>query len=292
MNTCNNLSLNIYEDVLIMPLRGTMDKFESGVFKNGKCIESSLMVRCKPSKIEKSQIRIDTTCFFGGYFFGHIGHFILESLSRLWAYDFNSLYPIIFVTPDENLQQWQIDILKLLNVSNKVYIIKQPTKLYKLIIPSVASSSVECINEKQLEVLSVYNAKQRPGFKIWLSRSNWPVGKVYQEKIIEDELKRNGWSIIHPESLSIIQQISVLSKAETIAGFGGSAFYLLLFCNNLNTNIKLFSRRNSFQKVMIDCLKRKCTKLETYIPKAQFVEGFGASENYSIEARDILDKLI
>lgn len=69
-----------------------------------------------------------------------------------------------------------------------------------------------------------------PQDKVYLSRSALgpDFRQLYGERCLEDELVRRGWRVVHPEQLSIRDQLRVLAHARTIAGELGSAFHLLM----------------------------------------------------------------
>lgn len=66
--------------------------------------------------------------------------------------------------------------------------------------------------------------------KLYLSRSRLPAGsrQVLQEEILEGELERLGWRVVHPQELSVADQFERLAAARTVAGCVGSALHLLM----------------------------------------------------------------
>lgn len=66
--------------------------------------------------------------------------------------------------------------------------------------------------------------------RLYLSRSRLPPGvrRIREEKVLEDELRRLGWRVAHPQELSIAEQLDHLADARTIAGCVGSALHLLM----------------------------------------------------------------
>ena len=287
-NPDDKLEVKVYKDVTIMPFEGSMDSFSSGAFYNNKLIENSIIDRCTPVEPKKAELTIGTTCFFGGYLFNHFGHFLLESLNRYYALKINTRIPVVFVSPDDDINPWQKQIFKLLNIENQIFIIKKPTQVRELIIASPASSALKAMREEQFEALGVFASKDVvKSRKIWLSRSNWRFSKVHEEKHIENEISRSGWSIIHPEQLSVEQQLTVLTKAEFVAGLDGSAFYLSLLCKELKNNFIIFSRRNYLVPMMLDFIVKRGAKLHTYMPEAVSMGGYLGTQNFSIKSSDI-----
>ena len=67
--------------------------------------------------------------------------------------------------------------------------------------------------------------------KIYLSRSKLTndLRKIIHEEELESLLRRSGWRIVHPENLSISEQLTALDDARVIAGNLGSAMHLLMY---------------------------------------------------------------
>jgi hypothetical protein len=66
--------------------------------------------------------------------------------------------------------------------------------------------------------------------KVYLSRSRLGPGfrRLHGEARLEECLGRRGWQIVHPESLSIGEQLLILARARILAGEMGSSFHLLM----------------------------------------------------------------
>lgn len=70
-----------------------------------------------------------------------------------------------------------------------------------------------------------------PSSKIYISRSMLHANQrcLKGEKKLEQSLARNGWVIIHPETMTLATQIKYLKTAEVIASPIGSALHLLMY---------------------------------------------------------------
>lgn len=68
------------------------------------------------------------------------------------------------------------------------------------------------------------------GNRLYLSRSRLPAGtrRIRDEAGLEEELERLGWRVVHPQELSVAEQLECLAAAETVAGCVGSALHLLM----------------------------------------------------------------
>lgn len=63
-----------------------MDSFTGGLYSSdGEFIEDSLLYRGRQAQLQKSIEYLHGTYVYGGCLFYHLGHFIWESLSRLYT---------------------------------------------------------------------------------------------------------------------------------------------------------------------------------------------------------------
>jgi len=191
---------------------------------------------------------------FAGYLREHYGHFLLEGLSRIWYIKKNPDLPIIWISLNNiPLTPMQEEMLNLFNLKNKQIIIQKPTIVEKLIVPEPGFILKSHLNQEQAKSLVLYDAKGiEKGKKVWLSRSKLNPIKVLaiitNENKLEKILANKGWTIFHPEEHPIANQIKMLSSAEQIAGFKGSAFHTLVFLDNVKAKITIFDRTPSRKK--------------------------------------------
>lgn len=86
----------------------------------------------------------------------------------------------------------------------------------------------ETVRKRLLESENRHEASNK---KVYMSRSKLPTNlrKLTGEEGIEKSLESKGWRIVHPETLPILEQLSVLKEASVIAGNTSSAFHLLMY---------------------------------------------------------------
>lgn len=88
--------------------------------------------------------------------------------------------------------------------------------------------------------------KPLPGRRVWLSRSTLAreggSGLVEREADLEALLRAEGWEVVHPERLTVPDQLAACEQAEVIAGFAGSAFHLLLLGYGVRARVLLLDR--------------------------------------------------
>jgi capsular polysaccharide biosynthesis protein len=272
----NDLTFQIAENATIFPCQYNKGKPYSGIFDSeDKIVHDSLLFREKFGQIifpiEKNtpvQNVFEGTYIFAGYLIGHYGHFLLESLARLWYIKQYPQLPIIWIKHNQGspyLRYWQEEIMSLLGVKNQQIFLEKPSLVKKIIIPQPGCILWGDFALQQAEALTVLTAKEPiKGQKIWLSRSQLnpknPSFIIYNEKQLEDILESQGWFIFHAQNYTVKEQIEMLANAEQIAGFQGSAFHTLVFLpQNAKTRISILGRR---VKIVAGC--KLVQNIETY----------------------------
>jgi capsular polysaccharide biosynthesis protein len=251
------LNYQIVENATIFPCQVKNGKSYSGIC-DSKVLNNSLLSRTSFDNkhqqvifaIENFEDVFKGTYIFAGYLIGEYGHFLLESLARLWYIKKHPEIPIIwirYVQGQRYFKPWQEEIFSLLNIRNKQIIIEKPSFVEKIIVPEPGCILWNYFAIEQAKALSVSIIEElKPGKKIWLSRSQFKNSSflIYNEEQLENTLESQGWLIFHPQEHSVIEQIKMLASAEQIAGFQGSAFHTLVFLpQNPKTRIQILARR-------------------------------------------------
>jgi hypothetical protein len=176
---------------------------------------------------------------YAGTLYFHFGHFLLESLARSW---YAHRYPDVpFVWAGQHtwqgieLEPWQAEILDILMIKNPTRIIADPARFNLLHVPDIGYRYDDRFHPEHAEFLGRYEGPaQVPGHRLWLSRSK--IGSVVRDlnsAPIERRLAEAGWTIEHPETLSIREQLDHLGRAEIVAGEEGSAFHILILLTDV-----------------------------------------------------------
>ena len=187
----------------------------------------------------KEVVKFDEEVIFGGVLVGLFGHFILESLGRMWYVLQNrqDKRKIVFLTVGE--QQWFYSFLDLLDIEReRIVILKQPTKYKKIVIPD---ESIHSWYNYTKEYILPYDyiaskVKRSKIKKLYLTRSKIKLkeseaGKyICNEEYFEKFYQSKRFTVISPEQFSIEEQISMLVGASEVASTLGSLSHLALFC--------------------------------------------------------------
>lgn len=200
---------------------------------------------------------------YGGFLAKHYGHFLTESLSRLW-YAKNSHLPIVWSRGERNmkpwqLQTWQTEIFKKLGITNKHLFIPEPTLYKKVHFPQPGFMIKSYCHPELIQFLECHEEKEiEKGKYIYFSRvqSN-PL--CLNEKKIEKILEQRGWQIIYPEKISIEKQLDLISSAHVCCMIMGSAQHSLFLTKNTKTRFIILPR---FEDITYDLVAHH--KAENY----------------------------
>ena len=114
-----------------------------------------------------------------------------------------------------------------------------------MLLPDAGVCLGKYVHPGQLEAVAVFPFREPlPGKRVWLSRSRLAehAGRILDEDEIESRLRSIGWMILHPQELPVRRQLEIMSDAETIGGFLGSAFHTLILANNIHARIRIIDR--------------------------------------------------
>lgn len=189
------------------------------------------------------------TFVYGGVMRPHYGHFLMESLARAWFLrEFPDL-PILWHTANGkgSLSAWRREIFALLGISEeRFHFVLRPTAVQRVLLPDPGSVLERWLDPMHARALGVFPFAKYPqsGRRVWLSRSRLPthLQRIAGEAELETKLAEGGWSIVHPEQLTVREQLASMADAEEIAGFEGSAFYTLLLADHVQARITMYRR--------------------------------------------------
>ncbi|MEN8833806.1 glycosyltransferase 61 family protein [Pacificibacter sp.] len=206
---------------------------------------------------------------FGGRYDLRFGHFLVESVARLWALDYIDV-PIsgVVYMPGRPLKAFNPK--RLVSRGRALYdlfdglpspeIISKPTRFETLFIPpqgcGAGELAVGC-PEFRYFARKRFTKRVAPNGddKLYISRSAMlsSPGQIVHEKLLETQLERDGFSIIHPQNHSIDEQIARISAAQIIVGVEGSAFHLVAYAANQNCKIGVIRRRDKNHGIINHC---------------------------------------
>ena len=124
------------------------------------------------------------------------------------------------------LNGWQRAIFDLLRIDPaRFHLVTKPLRVRALLVPEAGMVIRGGMSRLHGTALGVRPIGPGQGRRIWLSRSQLTDDRalVCNEAELEAILERRGWQVIHPQTLSVTEQIDALNGASVICGLEGSA---------------------------------------------------------------------
>ena len=208
----------------------------------------------KPAEEEIEQLA--GTWMFLGPLFGHFGHFLVESISRIWAYGAlkDKIDGVLYVPKFQNRPEHVLSVyepfLKALGVDTKVLNLSEPTRVERLYVPQQGFGMFQMI-EGAPEFREFINAhagadvEPQGAKKIYVSRSALPPirGSIIGERILETWLEAEGYEIYHPQKHNHLEQIAAYKAATHIIAVDCSPLHLIALVGNDTQKIGIIARR-------------------------------------------------
>lgn len=197
---------------------------------------------------------------WGGVLKDHFGHFLTESLGRLWALDQlkGPLDGIVFLPEqgfgkgqDLALKAYQQQFVDLLGIDLPVRVLNRATLVETLEVPGpgfaigpmlTGTAKFRAFVRDRLAPQVAPEGLER----LYISRSGLDpgLGGVLDEAAIESHLTQAGYQVFHPQDHSLPDQIARYRAARQIVALDGSALHLLAFVAREHQQIALIARRS------------------------------------------------
>lgn len=190
-----------------------------------------------PSELDLSQTATihDDDVVWGGFLDGHYGHFLLESVARLWPLlpggELEGLSVVFANSPQQSfIKDW------LLAFGAKVVTLRRDELAYfrNVYVPDPAvrlrqwlSPEIRDIHMQMRASLRIPHAvaEQR---NAWLSRGELPRGMGANDEALLEWILAPYMQIVRPEKLSLAEQVQIIEVSDAIMGVIGSAFHSTL----------------------------------------------------------------
>jgi Flp pilus assembly protein TadD len=177
---------------------------------------------------------------YGGVYFGHFGHFTLESMSRLWLVAREPgaarvLFQNLNGYPREPHAREVFAALGL--AEGRLLAPRHPVRLRSVRVPEQAfvlnTRAFESHRQTFTTIGNLMGVQTGPETEqpLYLSRSALArhQRRIINEPVLEEMLERNGFRVFHPERHSLRRQLEVLHRHKYLFGPWGSAFRPALF---------------------------------------------------------------
>lgn len=286
--------ISIHENIISYPLTEAINKNHPGIHYDGGLADPATQTLIHEAihrhgaayaqslpmtSIEKYSsddcLEIRSPVLYGGILFNHFGHFILESLCRLYAYPMvRKLDPFVLFYSQWGMPRYLEknnfinQILTGLGIPvDRLIFVDKVAKIREVIIPiqKYGFGFTRRPDELFVKFVRSFRLKYKAprGFekaeKIYVSRSNLQSkGKQIGEKIFEAYLANEGYRIFYPEQHTFIEQLTVYACAKRVIFSEGSALFSCMFIPDMNAEIAVVCRRREPHQSMrgaTDCLQ-------------------------------------
>jgi hypothetical protein len=191
----------------------------------------------------------DEDVVWGGGLVAQFGHFLTESVSRLWP-----LLPggslsgmrVVFTTPSrrpyvvEWLAAFGAQVVELpregLVRFKRMYVPEPAWRLNAWVAPEIRD-----VHLHARENLEVPRLPKRD--LIWLSRSALDRERTTHDEKLLEWLLKDHLTVVHPETMSLSEQVGVVESGKRVAGILGSASHSLLLAREPPKGLYLSSSR-------------------------------------------------
>ncbi|MBR1581308.1 MAG: glycosyltransferase family 61 protein [Selenomonadaceae bacterium] len=228
------------------------------------CLDESYTVE------RKEIVECDEEVIWGGALICHFGHFITESMSRMWyvAEHPELTQRVAFVKVNTwKVGDWIYQFLDLLGLpKDRVLIIDKPTQFRSIIIPDQSSRIKFNYNDKLLVPFKKMASSVTPRDikKIFLTRGKDLKSQMYlaNADYFEEFYRQRGYEIVAPEKLSAAEQVALITGAEEIVCHMGTLAHWSLF-SRPNVKWTFLTRVDSFTSRQ--CLINVATGIDWYL---------------------------
>ncbi|WP_397542614.1 glycosyltransferase 61 family protein [Roseovarius salis] len=195
---------------------------------------------------------------FAGIGRHHFGHFIVETLIRLWAIgayrdelDGVVLIPKHGMDFSVALRRRYGPFLEMMCDGLPLHIVEHPTRFETLLLPSPGFGPLGWVTgtpifRREIRARIARHIRPEGPARMYISRSQLKKSEkhVHDEARIETLLARAGYDIFRPEQHGIEEQLARYMAADTVIGGDGSAFHLAAFGMPRGARVGLIQRRH------------------------------------------------
>lgn len=246
-----HLTTSIARDAIVPSVQVTCRSplsFKGGVYDGGKLLQSSALRRgwagVEHTLTEAYDWLPEVTkssneAVFGGYIFTHFGHFMLESMTRVWwAVENDFRGPVLFQTIGDKVPQFARKLIDMAGLDAVFVSGDECWEVRNLIVPDVALVERSWANPRwkspfrKIRDFAESTAEHSKNDLLFVSRGSG-TATVHGETEIQQELQKQGYKTLDPGNASIEEQIIAFSRARKIVGFVGSAMHNVVYSNRV-----------------------------------------------------------
>ncbi|WP_372620943.1 glycosyltransferase family 61 protein [Falsiroseomonas sp.] len=210
---------------------------------------------------------LDGAWLWGGVLQPHFGHFLTESLGRLWAWPrVNTLLKgVVWLLPGEvpphkvelyaafARKTFMADVFGLLGIEGTHHVVTAPIAVRRLVVPNQLMMNLggrgiagHAVFRNFVRRMAESAPQQAPAERkpIYVSRAGMgTAGRFVLEEQIEAAFSAAGWRVLRPETMGIAEQIATYATADRLIFAEGSALHLFAMVSRPDQKVAVVSRR-------------------------------------------------
>ncbi|MGO2110708.1 MAG: glycosyltransferase family 61 protein [Pseudoclavibacter sp.] len=215
----------------------------------------------KPKNIQN---RLHGRWLYGGIWFEHFGHFMLETLTRLPIRDLQLEGIVFHAHRQGEVHDFHRDLMRRLGITVPVITVKAG-----FLIEDLVSSVQQVVlgESASPHAASVWQAvadpPRRPRRRLFYSRSALETAKrdASNDAMLDEEMAARGYDVVHPEALSMNDQLHLLAETDVLVGASGSALHGSVFMRPQSRVVEIGDTRSrnepwSTQRVIDEAVGR------------------------------------
>ena len=199
---------------------------------------------------------------WGGIFVKHWGHFLIDFMTRVWypaLHEHNKKF-IYVANKDDKIDGNYAEILSLMGIKGERLIkISEPTSFNSITVPEIAyKKSAYFYNDFNLSFVKAINKaaslfSSHPSRKIYFSRLKLNEAKMKEvgESFLEDAFQKNGFDIVYPESLNVVEQIILWNTSSEIACLNGTIPLNIPLCGKKDLRITVLNKTSRLHENLL-----------------------------------------
>ncbi len=191
-----------------------------------------------------------------GPLFGHFGHFMVESIARLWALrEVGEIDGVVFVPkfhrrPQHILERY-LPLLRSLGVGVRVVNLEVSTRVENLFVPVQGFGLYQMIDgapefRDYMRQKAFRDIAPCGPEKVYISRTQLPParGCVLGEDRLESWLEAEGYAPFHPQKHDLLEQVAAYKSATHIVSLDCSPLHLVALAGNPDQKVGIIARRS------------------------------------------------
>lgn len=169
---------------------------------------------------------------------GHFGHVMTEDLSRLWGWDkarrVHRDLKLLIGAGDPVAPAFLGQLLTAFGVSpDDVYLAPTPVRVERLVSATPQLHNGRYIDPDidktwQRVVQGLVDPTLTLPRRIFVTRPDEGGRRCLNAKVLEARFVEAGFSVVRPETMRLVEQVSMFAQAEVVAGYAGSALFTAL----------------------------------------------------------------